>query len=580
MPAGIKDRYKKSSYRNNPYAPVANNVRATPENNQPLGNVTVPQQTNSLYDDPMVSPMGRAAPPNLGVPDYSTVNPNNQPTNQPNENGVWVEPGTERPAYRDPIEDLNGVSVSPPTGPKLEGVDDQVEYTTSTFYEENPAPIQKPEGVNESVETVTSSFFGDEDPEDPYSDEPANVTEQGSRYDENVLKGLEGEAADVTSARNRADRANKYQSYADNKSFSESLASEGIMPGTARYNRMLDKNRAQTNQANLARDNDVNQLGRDYYRDAMDQARGVEEKKYGYKRDDVADERYADETAYGRGRDDVADERYADETAYNREQDEYYKDQTEKLQTTRQAEDFINTQPQKIQNILSPFIINGDMEGFRAKVQEMYKDGTLQGDYLPATSNQAGMDEAEDYYSTLYPKGNMSDAEWRNIGIDSDGDGQNDTSIGKQIQKRFQELDEAARDPLKDADYEGDKTDSKRVLNDAIQSGSEVTDQMVTSGMDPVSIGEIPTYVADIDDKIGTYMNINGKAIKIIGSGTYTREGLSKQNEYVKIEYPVGSGTFYYKDNGGGGISQWFSDKPVDDADIGAYNTQIDNPLQ
>jgi hypothetical protein len=288
-----------------------------------------------------------------------------------------------------------------------------------------PNEVTQTSGMIEPQKQDLYDQFGGNNPDDPGDDSQLsteNSTEQGRKYDENVLKAMDGEGADVASARNSAKRDNRFQSYYDDKTIKETLAQSGLEPGTIEYQRALDRTRSGTNQANLQRDNNVNQLQRDYFNDAMNKASGVESKIRGY------------------------------------ETEKFYDNKSDKLMDKQDVDSFINDQPQKIQNALRQIQMSGG--DVQSAIQEMYDNGTIKEDYRPQDQYENLMDESSSYYQQIVPKGpNETDEQYQARPFDSNGDGQitsEDQTIGEAIYDRFKNLDETQRDPINDAT--GDRT--------------------------------------------------------------------------------------------------------------------------
>lgn len=119
------------------------------------------------------------------------------------------------------------------------------------------------------------------------------LTEAGGLVEDYVTQGLKtGKFADVESARGAAGRQNDLRTSQALTRAREAAVQAGHQPGTAAYQRMVDEAMAGANSANLQASNNVNQMQRNYWQDAVKRGSELEATHY----DRATSERAHDET--------------------------------------------------------------------------------------------------------------------------------------------------------------------------------------------------------------------------------------------------------------------------------------------
>jgi len=513
------DDFTKSTYLNNPYAPKKKKDELLLQSNRSpvnrdfdsLNQASGPEDnTGSSYSDMFpetrepvsTNPMEQLSASNRFETQGNAISLN--PDVVKTSSNVWDREGEERvPIETNPMDqltasnrfDTQGNAVGGTIGPQTQVNEPQTQDLYDKFGGNNPddpgddSQLEYPTEYNETAYN-TPSNYNEVDVNDQNGQLGLtlqnNLTEQGNLYEENVLKDLTGENANVTSARNKAGRDNRFQNYYDDKSIKESLAQSGLEPGTLEYQRALDRVKSGTNQANLQRDNNVNQLQRDYYGQAMQDAKGIENNQYNrsvnaegelYNRKvNTEDKRYSRDKI-------ISDEEYnrnvdTEDKRYGRELDQYFDEKSDKLMDKQDIQSFINDQPQKIQNILSQIQMSGG--DVQAAIKEMYENGTIKEGVRPRDQFENLMDESTSYYNQLVPRQpGETDEQWKARRFDSNDDGQitaEDQTVDEAIYDRFKNLQETIDSPIGDATGDRDaKTEADTRIDDFITNGGDLS---------------------------------------------------------------------------------------------------------
>jgi len=129
--------------------------------------------------------------------------------------------------------------------------------------------------------------------------------------------------------------------------------------------------------------------------------------------------------------------------------------------------------------------------------------------------------------------------------------------------------------PGETASDDADEATLQKEFDDYASTGqhSKVTEQMIQDLVPSKTITSLPSTITDINAQLAKdngYMNIDGKPIRIVESGPY-----SGDRGFMKIEYPINSGKYFYTVTAKKTGPSWFSAPPK----YGDWKNEVSNPL-
>lgn len=205
------------------------------------------------------------------------------------------------------------------------------------------------------------------------------MTDVGKQY-ENYVEGILGGeiSGEVQSAQNQADRNMAARDYYMMKQAKEAAAQAGYPPGTQQYEDMMKQARADVNNANLNEQNQVNQMRRDAFQDALNRASEIEKETY---------DRTFGERDFTFGRDDI----------------QYLRNETHRIEDKTDAQRFINgIKDPKAKQFLNSILETEGHLGVRRIAEAIAKNnGEIPDEYKSMSPADINRKAAEEYVETL-----------------------------------------------------------------------------------------------------------------------------------------------------------------------------------
>ncbi len=112
--------------------------------------------------------------------------------------------------------------------------------------------------------------------------DPRAITEAGTLYADRILKGLQGPDPLAVNAQQTEDTAASRRAYTARTSTEEQLGQSHFAPGSAQYQRAMDRSQAGVDDANLEGQNSVNDFTRKRTADNMAAAKDLEDTRFSH----------------------------------------------------------------------------------------------------------------------------------------------------------------------------------------------------------------------------------------------------------------------------------------------------------
>jgi hypothetical protein len=425
-----------------------------------------------------------------------------------------------------------------------------------------------------AMNTASSMAYGRAGvaPEPSYAlKDPGTLTPQGAAYRDQIMKRLQGVDPLVQNAQATADTMTSRTNYMARMGADEGAAQARFAPGTLQYQRMMDNSMAGANSANLAGQNQVNDLARTRGAEAVSLAGGIEKDAYGNAigernfqvgRDDLKYQRGTDAQARQDKLGQQAIENSHWETTNTQSQAELEYLHQRDAQSRQDALDAIKRgdvdgainaiQGAKAKNyLLSVKAQGGDVLG---AINGMFDNGTLKAEYRDSTPAQDSLQGQIDFVKTIHP-------EW------------SDEQVQTEAIARMTNLDKTKQEPLGDQE----QANQAQAVTEKIRLGQPLTAEDLA--------------LAKTQNLVPSVTSSGGGSNQILGGGaaTYLQQhpdgNLLMDGALVKLVrgYKAGSlslaevsynGTSYYIDNKG----RWYAQPVVQNSRT--MPPTIPNPLK